>query len=151
MCQVAHQDVLPVLHLYDGTADLVTGLVPALRVAADAAALDLDGSQAHAGPHDEQVDLELAVVFDERHGVEQGRFVRELVAQRLPRRALGLALLEELGLFGEAPGHRHFLPAVAQVVAIRQATPACRHPLFARGRPTETCQRSALASVLCKT
>jgi hypothetical protein len=79
--QVPGEHLLAVLGLQHRAADVPLRplglLVPAVPVARDVAALDLQRGQAGPRPGDEQVDLVLAVTFQQADGVEQGRLRRQ--------------------------------------------------------------------------
>ena len=110
--QVAPEHVLAVLGLQDRAADRTLAarrlLVPAVAIAGHMAALDLDSTQTQAGPRDEQVDLLLPLTLEQTDRVEQHHLIRQLLAQRLPDRPLGAALLGEVGLGREATRHTSF-------------------------------------------
>lgn len=64
-------------------------LVPGAVAAGDVAALGLDDGEADAGPRDEEVDLVLRGVVQDREVGEEGGVVGKGVAQGLPDGALG--------------------------------------------------------------
>jgi hypothetical protein len=109
LLQVPRQDLLAVLGLQHRAADVPLAplrlLVPPVAVPRDVPALDLDRGQTDPRPGDQQVDLVLPLPLEQPDGVEEDSLVRQRVPQRLPHRALGAALVEEVGLGREAAGH----------------------------------------------
>lgn len=106
----------------DGPLSRAGGLVPgAVVVLPDLTALGLDDGDALTRPRDEQVDLPVTRVLDQRERPEEEHLLGQLVAQRLPYRPLALALEAggKLGVGREAARREAFLSHTESLRGIR--------------------------------